>query len=331
LVLIAILATVPAFLSTSNQSLCMAAALACVAILGVNLIVGSAGQISIAGAALMAVGAFVSNIYVNDLSLPFPLPIICSGITTAAVGILLTFPALRLRGIYLVLATIAFHFIVLDMAYVYQNDTVGELGFVFNSQRFLGLKLDTGIDWYYVDAIAVLILGVLIWNLMRSKYGRAWLAIRAAESAGEAAGVNVVAYKAIAFGVSSFCLGVAGALYAYNYHQVTTDSFPFTLAATQLAMVLVGGLGSMGGALTGAVALTLLPTGVQQIINALPADLPLRADLGSKIYLLTGALQGVIIIIFVLRVPGGLAELGRAATRLTKRLLRRVDGEGLRA
>lgn len=314
-----VMVVLPLQLSSSNQSLCASSALAGVAILGVNLIVGTAGQVSIAGAALMAVGAFSANVFVNNWSLPFPLPLLCSGLTTAAAGIVLTLPALRLRGIYLLLATISFNFIVLDIAYVYQNDTAGPFGFSFKSPTLAGYTLQTSLDWYYVDAAVVAILGLAIWNLMRSKYGRAWHAIRAAEAAGEAAGVNVVAYKAIAFGVSSFCLGVAGALYAYNYQQVTTDSFPFTLAADQLAMVLIGGLGSMGGALAGAVALTLLPTGIQSIVNSLPSALALKSILGSRIFELTGAIQGLVVIVFVLKVPGGLAECWRLARRSVSR------------
>jgi branched-chain amino acid transport system permease protein len=317
--LVAILIVLPPLLSSANQSLCAAAALAGVAILGVNLIVGSAGQVSLAGAALMAAGGFSANVFANNWSLPFPVPLLCSGLFAALVGTALTLPALRLRGIYLALATLAFYFIVMDLAYLYQNHSVGEFGFSFSPPTLAGYRLDTSLSWYYVNGAVAAILGVGIWNLMRSKYGRAWQAIRAATSAGEAAGVNVAAYKAIAFAVSSFCLGVAGALYAYNYQQVTTGSFPFTLSADQLAMVLIGGLGSMSGSLVGAVVLTLLPTGIQSAVNALPSDFALTSVLGTRVYELTGIIEGLIIVLLVLKAPGGLAEIGRTTVRWLQR------------
>lgn len=321
----AAVAVLPQVLSSSNQSLAASSVLAAIGVLGINLIVGTAGQVSLAGAALLAVGAFTANIFVNNLSLPFPLPIICCGLTTAAVGLVLTGPALRLRGIYLALATIAFNFIVLDLAYVYQNGTVGVIGFLFQSPSIAGHIIDSPLGWYYVNVITLALVVLLLWNLMRSKYGRAWHAIRAAESGAEAAGVNVVYYKALAFGISSFCLGVAGALFAYNYLAVTSDNFPFTLAATQLAMVLVGGLGSMGGAVAGAVALTLLPSGIQSLVNNLPSWIPVKSALGTHVYQLTGVLQGLIIVVFVILIPGGLADLARRANRWARRQLERFS------
>lgn len=227
--------------------------------IGLNLLSGYTHQLSFGHAGFLAVGAYAAAIVTTHVpALPVPLTLLAAGLVTGLVGVALGVPCLRLEGLYLTMATLAFGFVVTEAIINLDFLTRGADGLRVPLARLGPWPLATdGARYYLVLVVAV----VLVWaalNLVQTRTGRAFLAIRESEIAAQASGVPVAAYKTIAFAVSAFYTGVAGGLFAFVVGQLSPDAFDVFLSVDFVVMIIVGGLGSIPGAVLGAAVVTLL-------------------------------------------------------------------------
>lgn len=274
-----------------------------IAATGLNILTGNTGQISLGQAGLMAVGAYATAITSTHLAVPFPLMVALSGVVAAAFGLVVAIPSLRLKGLYLALSTIAFQLIVEFAIYRGGQITGGATGLAVPVPALLGVPLDT--DGRYYLAVLGAAIGLLAFarNLLRSRVGRAFMAIRDRDIAAEIAGIDVTRYKIVAFAISSFYGGVAGSLLAYHVRYISPENFTLFYSISLLGMVIIGGLGSVLGSVLGTVFMTLLPEAIRLLVGALNEALPV---LSVRFALLQDGIFGLSIVLFLLFEPEGL-------------------------
>lgn len=228
--------------------------------LSLNLVFGFAGQISVGHAGFYAIGAYVFASAVVTWGVPFFLSVLLALLASAAVGLLIGLPTLRLRGFYLAMATLAFGVVVFVTASEWREFTGGAMGFLgIPRPTVLGYELATERSYYYLVLLSVVITFWIIHNLRNSDVGRSMVAVRDSESAAGSLGINATKYKLMAFVLASVFAGLAGALYASLARYVNPNNFTLTLSFVILAMVILGGLGSNFGALLGGIIMVLLP------------------------------------------------------------------------
>jgi len=273
--------------------------IAVIAVMGLNILTGYAGLISIGHGALLAVGAYSSAILAG-YGLPIWLVIPLAGVATGFIGILVGLPSLRIEGLYLAIATLAFHMITIYAISHGGSFTGGFDGLHLARPTFL----NTPLKFYYLAAFLVVFFIFLTVNLGRSRVGRALVAIRDRDVVASTLGINTVYYKLIAFGISAFYAGVAGSLYGYLVNVVSPDHFGVDVSIQYLAMLISGGIGTIEGAILGSVFLTLLPEVMRSAVNAFSAIAP---TLGGSFQLLRGGMYGLIIILFLIFEPRGLS------------------------
>lgn len=269
------------------------------------LLTGFAGQVSLGHAGLLAAGAFTTGILVKEFSLPFWLALPGSAITGALLGLIFGLPSLRLRGLYLAVSTLGLHFIVLYLGSEYETRRGYSSGILLDPPSLGNWSLTDGRAWYFVLLVFAAVVTWYAINLLRSKTGRAWRALRTNETVAGALGVNVAGYKLLAFVISSTITAVAGCLFAYYRSFVSIEAFSLFLSIQYIAMVIIGGLGSVLGALLGAVFVTLLPYGVEWLTSVLPV--PERFT--GLIFSINNAVFGLVMILFLLFEPHGLVGI----------------------
>jgi branched-chain amino acid transport system permease protein len=227
--------------------------------IGLNLLSGYTNQLSFGHAGFLAIGAYVAALLTLHMAaLPVPLTLLAAGLGTAVVGLALGIPCLRLGGLYLTMATLAFGFVVTEAILNLDGLTRGADGLRVPAAMLGPWRLVSDAARYYlVVAVAALLIAAAV-NLSRSRTGRAFLAIRESEIAAAASGVNVAAYKTAAFVVSAFYTGVAGGLFAFVVGYLSPDAFDVFLSVDFVVMIIVGGLGSVPGSIVGAAVVTLL-------------------------------------------------------------------------
>ena len=227
--------------------------------IGLNLLSGYTNQLSFGHAGFFAVGAYVAAVLtVREPALPVVLTLALAGLATALVGLALGVPCLRLEGLYLAMATLAFGFVVVEAILNLDWLTRGNDGLAVPVARLGPLALASDAAKYYlVLAVGVLMVAAAV-NIARTRTGRALLAIRESEIAAQASGVHLAAYKTLAFAVSAFYTGVAGGLFAFVVGFISPDAFDVFLSVDFVAMIIVGGLGSIPGSILGAAVITLL-------------------------------------------------------------------------
>jgi branched-chain amino acid transport system permease protein len=295
------------------------------AIVGVGLLIltGFTGQVSLGHAAFLAIGAY-SAAYLQRLGVPFLVYLPLSAALAGAVGALVGFPALRLTGIYLVIATIAFGFIVEEIAARWESVTNGNDGLRMKAVEFFGLTVSRDGYGFYLLCLALLVLVMLAaLNLLRSPTGRAFVAIRDSETAARSMGVNLAFYKVTAFSISAAITGLAGCLYAHKLSFISPEMFTLLLSLEFIIVIIIGGAGSLHGAVLGSIFvvmidpfLTLLKDDLPGAVARLAAALGASSVGGSAIEEalariggaagLKGAIYGLIIILFILFEPTGL-------------------------
>jgi branched-chain amino acid transport system permease protein len=296
------------------------AAIYAIAILGLNLLTGINGQFSLGHSAFYAIGAYTAAIMMNaDVSYVWTLP--AAGLAALVVGFLFGLPALRLEGIYLALATFALAVATPQLLKVnfLEDWTGGVQGIVITKPDApFGLPLNSD-QWLYFFTLAVAaLLYVCAANLVRSRTGRALIAIRDHPVAASAMGINVPLYKSLTFGVSALYTGIAGALGAIAIAFVAPDSFTFNLAIALFVGLVVGGVGSISGTLIGGAFVLFVPNIAEKMAGWLALVVPNLADQASKG--LTGAVYGAILILLIYLMPSGAAGLIRwIGGRLTRR------------
>lgn len=282
------------------------------AALGLNILTGYCGQLSLGSAAFMAVGAYAAyNFQLRIEGMPILLSFVMGGLCAAAVGVLFGLPSLRIKGFYLAVATLAAQFFVVwvltKFSWFSNNSSSG----VIDAQKMemFGYGIDTPLRKYLFVLAIVSVLALLAKNLVRSSTGRAWMAVRDMDVAAEVIGIPLMRTKLLAFAVSSFYCGMAGALYAFAYlGSVEPDGFSLDLSFKILFMIIVGGVGSILGSFLGAAFILLLPILLDNLLPPLAEllHLPLQSSSVSHIQMMV---FGALIIFFLIVEPHGLARL----------------------
>lgn len=257
--------------------------------IGLNILLGYAGQFSFAHPAFFGIGAYCTGLLMIRLHFPFWFAFPVGGIFTAAIGLLVGFPALRLRGLYLAMSTLAFVQLMTWIFIHWEAVTYGTDGFKIVAPRLGPLVFTSDGMRYYIIMISCVLLIVLANNIISSGLGRAFVAIRNSEVAAEAVGISLAKYKCIAYMISAFYAGIAGGLYALAVKYVTPESFGLEQIMRQFCIVLIGGLLSIPGSILGAILLTSIP----ELLR------------GFKAY--EEIAYGVLLVIFILFMPQGIA------------------------
>ena len=286
------------------------------AALGLNILTGYAGQVSLGTAAFMAVGAFASyNFMLRVPGMPILLAFVGGGLMAALVGILFGLPSLRIRGFYLAVATLAAQFFILwvltKVGWITNYSSSG----VITAQQIeiLGYHFNTPAAKYLLVLSIVAVMAVGAKNMARGNVGRSWMAVRDMDLAAEVIGIRLMRAKLLAFAVSSFYCGVAGALYAYAYlGTVEPEAYSLDLSFRILFMVIVGGVGSVLGSFLGSAFITLLPVVLSVTVRFLDASFNLGIA-ESTISNLELMVFGGLIIFFLIVEPHGLARLWQIA------------------
>ncbi|MBE2244127.1 MAG: branched-chain amino acid ABC transporter permease [Burkholderiaceae bacterium] len=277
---------------------------------GLNILTGYTGLVSLGQAAFMGLGAYTVAILQARWGTPFALNILAGGVVAMIGGVIVGIPSLRVKGLYLAIATIAASFIAHSL---FSNLTItgGTAGLSMQPARTFGIDLDTSfrIYWLIVPVTVLMLLGAA--NLFRTRIGRAFIAIRDRDISAEVLGIPLLRYKLLSFGLSSFYAGVAGGLWAYFFRVVTPESFPLTMSIFFLAAIIVGGMGSILGGILGAAFMTMVPELLKLVIDLLPGSTELMAFLSPLRLVVFGAL----IIGFLVFEPLGLAEMWRRVRR----------------
>ena len=271
--------------------------------LALNILTGYTGLISLGHAAFMGIGAYTAAILGSKAGFPFLAALPLAGLMAAATGAVVGIPTLRLRGLYLVVTTLAFEFIVEHIIYHWESLTESDRGIKLPSPDLLGFELDTYESFYYVILVLAVATAVFTKNLAMSRTGRALVAVRDRDIAAEIIGVHLAKYKIMAFVVSSFIAGIAGALYAYLLGLIGPDHFTFNQSVLYIAMIIVGGMGTVMGSILGAVFMVLLPEVINAISGPIASAYPI---LSPRIGAVAVVVYGMVIILFLLLEPDGL-------------------------
>jgi branched-chain amino acid transport system permease protein len=274
--------------------------------IGLNLLTGYTGQISLGHGAFMGVGAYATAIAATRLGAPFWIAIPAGGAAACAAGAVVGIPSLRIKGLYLAIATLAAQVIFEWVFTNWTGVTGGIRGINVPPARIAGLVLDTDLRTYYLVLAAVLAHAYAAANLFRTRVGRAFVAVRDRDLSAELIGVNLFRTKILAFMVSSYYAGVAGGLFVYFTKVVTPESFPLTLSIQLLAMIIVGGLGSIQGAIYGTIFVTLVPEGLRSLAQVAQRVAP---DAMTFFHPMRDIVFGAMIVGFLVFEPHGLAEI----------------------
>jgi len=286
------------------------------AAIGLNILTGYCGQLSLGTAAFMAVGAFASyNFMLRVPGMPILLAFVCGGIIAALVGIVFGLPSLRIRGFYLAVATLAAQFfIVWCLAKVGWFSNYSSSGVITAQQvEILGYAFTTPTSKYLLVLSIVALMALAAKNIVRSNTGRSWMAVRDMDVAAEVIGIRLMPAKLTAFAISSFYAGVAGALYAYLYlGTVEPEAYNLDLSFRILFMIIIGGVGSILGSFLGSAFIALLPIFLSLVVSFLETTvhLPLSKAITSNLELMA---FGALIIFFLIVEPHGLARLWQIA------------------
>jgi branched-chain amino acid transport system permease protein len=278
---------------------------------GLNILTGYTGQVSLGQAAFMGVGAYAVAILEKHLGTPFLLNLLGAGGAAMLVGLVVGIPSLRVKGLYLAIATIAASFILHFIFANWNSVTGGTAGLTVPPATIFGVALDTEfrLYWLIVPLTVLMLAGAA--NLFRTRIGRAFIAIRDRDISAEVLGIPLLRYKLLSFGLSSFYAGVAGGLWAYFFRSVTPESFPLLMSIFFLAAIIVGGMGSILGGILGAVFMTLVP----EVLKLMVGWLPNASEAMVMLAPVRTIVFGVLIVGFLVFEPHGLAEIWRRIRR----------------
>lgn len=277
---------------------------------GLNILTGYTGLVSLGQAAFMGLGAYTVAVLETRVGTPFALNLVAAGGVAMLGGIVVGIPSLRVKGLYLAIATIAAS-VIAHFAFTNLALTGRSGGLSVPPARAFGIALDTSfrIYWLIVPVTALMLLGAA--NLFRTRVGRAFIAIRDRDISAEVLGIPLLRYKLLSFGLSSFYAGVAGGLWAYFFRVVTPESFPLIMSIFFLAAIIVGGMGTVLGSVLGAVFMTLVPEVLKLVVGWLPISANATLILSPVRLIVFGAL----IVGFLVFEPHGLAEVWRRVRR----------------
>jgi branched-chain amino acid transport system permease protein len=282
----------PLFLGKYSVFLLSMLAIYALVSLGLNLLMGYTGQIAAGHAGFLAIGAYVTAIVTANFEwLPCPVTLLLAGTISGLIGFLLGIPILRLKGFYIAMATLAFGVVISEVILQWSSVTGGDDGFSVPTARIGSFAFDSDLKLFYLIIPVTIIMTVLAKNLVNGYVGRAFIALRESEVAAQTIGVDLAKYKTIAFAISAFYTGVAGGLFAYLITFLSPDAFTIELSIDFIAMIVIGGMGSILGSIIGAVILT----GMQQVLASL-------LDLQILIF-------GLSLIVFMIFMPRGIVGM----------------------
>lgn len=297
-ILLLLLILIPIKAGTYWTSLMTLTCIYAIVALGMNLLVGFAGQISMGHAAFFAVGAYTTA-FLTSIGVPFWFTIPIGGILAVLVGIFIGLPALRMKGMYLAIATMGFGFIMEQIIHSWEYVTNGVNGRQLLRPTLGPIDFSQDLFYFYLVLFA-LILGIVVMkNILRTPTGRALCAIRDSEPAAESMGINLAVYKTAAFAISALYAGIAGGLFGHHMLFVGPENFDVTVSINFLIMIIIGGMGSVHGSIYGAIFMTVLPELIALGKDLLPPQIGQQAGLQGLVY-------GILIVLFVLFEPLGI-------------------------
>ena len=306
---VALLCLAPLALNQYWLSLMIQIGTMAIAALGLNILVGFTGQISIGHAAFFGLGAFASAYLSTKLSVPTFFAIPLAALITAAAGLVFGLPAARLKGLYLAIATLAAQYILLDFFARAEWFTGGVVPAMAAPFRIFGITLQGDRQYFYVVLAYLVASFVLVTNLMRTRDGRALIAVRDHYLSAEIMGINLAKYRTLSFALAAFFAGIGGALYAHYQGIVSSEGFGIDRSILFLAIVIIGGLGSIMGTLMGTVFMVLLPEAMEALSALLRGGAIDQAlGLRSNIAFLREIAIGLAIVFFLIVEPDGLAH-----------------------
>lgn len=265
---------------------------------GLMLLAGFTGQLSMGHAAFLAIGSYTEAL-LQAKGVPFVISAPAAVALSAVAGVAIGLPALRLTGIYLAIATLAFGFCVEEILARWESVTAGNSGMAVGSVKLLFGKLETEVEFYFLCLACVILVGLACYNLLRSPTGRAFIAIRDSEVSAQSMGVNLASYKTLSFALSAGMTGLGGALYAHQIKFISPEQFTLLLSIEFLMMVVIGGMGSLHGVVFGAIFVIVLPELIAVAKDYMPQVIAEQTGLKATIF-------GVLMIVFVLFEPMGL-------------------------
>ena len=295
--------TCPLFSSDRILTILTIIGITIISVQGLNILTGYCGQISLGHAGFMAVGAYTSAVLTAKLGLSFFAALPCAALAAGLVGIIFGLPSLRIKGFYLIMATIAAHFIIMWVILQLYGVTGGGDGLAVPRPEIGGFVFKSKASYFYLVMILACLGTFLAKNLVRTRAGRAFIAIRDNELAAEVMGVNLWSYKLLAFFIGCMYAGVAGSLLVHYFAFATVDQFPFMNSVWYLGMLIVGGMGSVSGAIFGAVSLKLLDELVTIVGPVLATAVAPQAAASLGLIM-----RGLVIIVFLIFEPRGLAH-----------------------
>lgn len=293
--------------------------------LGLNLLTGYTGLISIGNAGFFALGAIIAALLGGTKEgwpdVPFPVIVLAAGVAGAAVGALIGLPSLRIRGIYLLLATLGFHFLMVFLFLKFQTRWYGFGGIQYSKPASLfGLELNTDIRWYYFLLGCVVVSFLLTKNLLRTRQGRAFVAVRDHAIAASMCGINVPRTRVTSFAISSFMITAIGAVYVWYLGAASQDTFTLLFAIQFIAIIVIGGEGSLVGTVLGALLWMLLPNALIAFSEMAAGISPgLNRTITTYQTQITNIVFGVLILAVLIFNPTGLAGIW---TRLKRAVVR---------
>ncbi|MBZ4672848.1 MAG: branched-chain amino acid transporter, permease [Deferribacteraceae bacterium] len=279
--------------------------IAVIGAVGLNILTGITGLISLGQGAFIGVGAYTAGYLANQYGLNFVISIPIAGLITAIVGMIFGIPSLRLKGLYLSIATLAAQFILEFIFIRAEFITGGVTGLSLDYANFFNISLDNDFKFYFFGLIVTILMVTAAKNIVRTKIGRAFLSVRDNYIAAEAMGINIFKYKILSFGISSFYAGVAGAMWAYYVTIITPEHFTIGVSIQYLSMIIIGGLGKILGSIFGAIFITLLPEVLRFVTDYFTSSYPFLTQAFASI---REAAFGIVIIIFLLFEPEGLVR-----------------------
>jgi len=292
---------------------------------GLNILTGYTGLISLGQAGFMGVGAYTVAILGTKAGFPMWINLPAAGIITTLVGIIVGTPSLRLKGFYLAMSTLAAELL---LEYVFKNwetMTHGVQGLFITPPHIFGVLINNDRVFYFLSVGLAALATIATRNLFRTRVGRAFIAIRDRDIAAELIGINVFKYKLVSFAISSFYAGVAGGLWCYYMTIINPEAFQLSISIDYVAMIIVGGMGTLFGSVYGAIFVVLLPEAIQRLMEILQPLLHMEYTFAA----FKQIVFGIMIVIFLIFEPKGLSEIfSRLRNRISNRNRKEVNQNG---
>lgn len=276
--------------------------------LGLNILTGAGGLISLGHAGFVAIGAYASGILVTKAGLPFIVALPLSGLIAAFFGFIIGLPALRLKGLYLAMITMGFVFVVEYLILEFPSLTGGGEGLSVPPIQIGPLVVDTDMDYYFLTMPILVILCYFTKNILRTPFGRALISIRDRDIAAEVTGVHLAKYKVQAFMLSAFFAGVSGSIYGHYMSLISPDYFGFALSIDFIVIIIIGGLGTVLGTIFGSIFITIVPELLRLFGDLTRHTFPIFAERFGD---LREGIFGLLMILFIVFEPTGLAGIWR--------------------